>query len=54
MKCPAGIPEPLRICEVCGFGKDAERLEDKCDYPYYRDMAEGEIKTVTERRKDAR
>ena len=44
MTCPIKIPDALRICEVCMYGK-----EGKCDYPFYSGMSDKEIKEMTKR-----
>lgn len=42
MNCPIKIPKAVRICEACIFSKDGV-----CDYPYYKDMSEEEIKELS-------
>jgi len=43
MNCPIKRPKVVRICGVCMFSKD----KGKCDYPYYRNMSEEEIKKLS-------
>lgn len=42
MNCPIKIPKVMRICGVCMFNKEGE-----CDYPYYKNMREEEIKKLS-------
>ena len=42
MSCPIKIPKVVRICGACMFSKNGV-----CDYPYYQNMSEEEIKKLS-------